>query len=104
MLPDNYDYKPIPYPLLLKKSKIHGYGIFSLETFKEESIITESPTHLVCGDSFTQTPIGGFINHSDKPNSTFIKEGNSYKLKSLTKVRRGEEITVDYNKEFCGGK
>jgi hypothetical protein len=102
MLPSNYFYEPIPFPLILRKSKIHGYGIFTSDAFKADRILVDQATHILCNDSFVRTPIGAFINHSDDPNCTLVKDNDIYRVKSLRKLKRGEEVTVNYNQEFCG--
>ena len=89
-------YRPLPYYLTIKKSKIDGLGLFSTEFI--EKGITAGVTHYV--DPITQqlyrTPLGGFINHSETPNAVIIDVQRYKYLKFLVDIEPNTEITVTY--------
>lgn len=103
--------------LLVKKSPIHGYGVFADQDIEEDDIIEECHT-LVFPQSIpalsnyafkgvnTQNgmlsllPLGYacIYNHSDKPNAYFDFDSNTTLLvfRSLRLIRCGEEICTFY--------
>ena len=67
-----HHYRPLIEELTIKESSINGLGLFATENIKAgiylgETHIWESNRH-----EWIRTPLGGFINHSNKPNC--IKE------------------------------
>ena len=89
-------FEPLPNNVTVKKSSIHGLGLFS----------TKIPANTILGithikdDRFShgyiRTPLGGFFNHSKKPNCEAIYNGDFIKIKTLFSINSGDEITVDY--------
>jgi hypothetical protein len=81
----------------LRKSPIHGTGIFANFSIDEFEVI--GPARL----DGKRTPIGRYANHSVNPNSFFVSndDGDIY-LMSMRKIKgcsggdSGEEVTVDY--------
>jgi SET domain-containing protein len=57
-------------------------------------------TYYVPSTGFNTMDLAVYLNHSKKPNLRFTKRGA---LKSLKRIRRGEELTIDYDESF-GGK
>ena len=51
---------------------------------------------LTHGRELFRTPLGGFINHSDKPNVQKIEVDGKYYVQTLTDIKKGEEITLKY--------
>ena len=56
-------------------------------------------------DHPVRTPLGGFINHSKTPNCSIAlnvlkREYECYYLYSITNINKGEELTLDYTKEW----
>lgn len=104
-----YKYKPLGGLFEVLPSKINGQGLF----VKPEIVIQKGNSHIIThievyGSDFKhffRTPVGGFLNHSDKPNCELVKvipEGlpyNYYELVVLREINGGEEVTVDYNNE-----
>mgnify|MGYP002037363665 CR=1 FL=1 len=45
-----------------------------------------------------RTPLGGFFNHSKRPNCEAIYDGDYIKLITINNVNFDEELTVDYTK------
>lgn len=95
-------------------SKIHGSGVFaSRDIHVTENIDVvfndkEKPDHKT-GKNLDRTKFGSLINHCSGPrcNSELVKEGKKYFLKSTKKIKKGKEITCDYNyglaQEVSGG-
>ena len=95
-------YKPLPSEVTVKESKIDGLGLFTTEPIEKEHVF--GITHIQHDDfqhGYIRTPLGGFINHSEKPNCILINEGTSawsyMKLKSLYFIREDEELTLTYS-------
>jgi SET domain-containing protein len=44
-----------------------------------------------------RTPLGGFINHSFKPNCDIVQKRGVYRLVTLREIKKDEELTVDYS-------
>ena len=63
-------YKPLPKEVTIKKSNIDGLGLFATTKIKTKTIL--GITHISnqsYENGFIRTHLGGFINHSDNPNS-----------------------------------
>ena len=90
-------FKPIPDYLTIKKSDIHGLGLFATEEIKES---VELGISHVKDDRFLhgyiRTSLGGFFNHSTTPNCEAVYENDFIKIRTLSIVNSGDEITVDY--------
>ena len=89
-------YKPLPDYLTIQPSKINGLGLFTLVDIDKGvnlgmSHIIDSPTL-----DTIRTPLGGFINHSDDPNSYIATNKGDRILHTIKPVKAGEEITVYY--------
>ena len=90
-------YKPLPECLTISKSFIDGLGLFAAEDILIETDFGIS--HIKdprFEDSYIRTPLGGFFNHSDDPNSKIIKEGDYLRLVAINDIKAGEEITAKY--------
>ena len=94
-------YNPLPEYLAIGPSQIHGAGILAIEDIPGEVVIGIS--HVYDPNfqhSYIRTPLGGFINHSDKPNCELIEEdddGDYKKIKTTKKIEQGEELTLKYS-------
>ena len=102
---DNF-YTPLPSYLTIGPSDIHGAGIFAKEDVPQDVIIGIS--HIYDTNfqhNYIRTPLGGFINHSEKPNCELIDddENTDYKkIQTLYKIEQGKELTLKYNLyELC---
>jgi SET domain-containing protein len=108
--------------LILKPSKIEGIGVFANRNLpkgivvlwdKKERKITikkakknrklyekcerfgvETEKYYICPKNFLKMSVIWFLNHSIKPNMRGIKKG----FISIRKIKKGEELTVDYRK------
>ena len=87
-------YHPLPREVQIKLSKIHGEGLFAKEDIDDNTKIGLGG--LVVGAELIRTPLGGFINHSDTPNTIKIQKDNRYYLYSIRDIKKGEEITLKY--------
>ena len=108
-------YLPLPKELRLGFSKIHDIGLFAKEKINRGSNLGIS--HIQIGKELFRTPMGGFINHSDKPNCVKVKSlltrqewnhrtylpDNKYDLNftkwnlvTIKDIEAGEELTVKY--------
>ena len=84
----------------IKKSPIHGVGVFSLKDFEKGELID---IHFFKdGDKLVITTFGKNLNHSDEPNAVSKKDLTGYKTYALKKIKNGDEVTLDYrvNKEL----
>lgn len=93
-------YLPLPDYLTVRKSAIHGLGLFAagdIPAGKDMGISHVADTRKGrFPNDYVRTPIGGFINHSSEPNAVFEEDGDTYRLKTLRPVKAGEEITAEY--------
>ena len=87
-------YQPLPREVQIKMSKIHGEGLFAKEDIDDNTKIGLG--WLIVGPELIRTPLGGFINHSDEPNTIKIKKDNKYHLYSIRDIKKGEELTLKY--------
>ena len=92
-------YRPLPDGLTIKNSPIEGLGLFTNIDIKKNTFI--GVTHIrdeQFENKYIRTPLGGFFNHSKKPNCEAIYDGDFIKIKTLININSGDEITVDYTK------
>ena len=98
-------YKPLPDSLTIKESKVDGLGLFAVKGIAQGMNLGMS--HIKLNGNMVRTPLGGFINHSDTPNTVKVEllmtnEGEikfNYKkwnLVTLRDIKEGEELTVRY--------
>ena len=87
-------YQPLPREVQIKMSKIHGEGLFAKEDIDDNTKIGLG--WLIVGPELITTPLGGFINHSDEPNTIKIKKDNRYYLYTIRDIKKGEELTLKY--------
>ena len=87
-------YLPLPSSVTIKKSPIHGLGLFA--TCDIPFGINLGECHLLHQDQLIRTPLGGHINHNNTPNCARFKQGDFYYLKTIRAVKEGEELTLFY--------
>ena len=104
-----FNYRPLPEYLTIGPSDIDGAGIFATEDIPKGIII--GITHVYDQNfqhDYIRTPLGGFINHSKSANCELVEddtETDYLKLKTLYKIKEGEEITLEYTLyKVCTGK
>lgn len=91
-------YRPLPSFLTIKESNIEGLGLFAtaLITAPIELGITHVGNKKF-QDGLIRTPLGGFINHSMKPNCELVDHLGNKHLRVTENIEAGEELTVTYN-------
>ena len=111
-------YKALHSDVTIKKSSIHGLGIFAIKDIPKDTVLGVS--HVKDKDNtgryhkgYIRTPLGGFINHSTQPNCIkvqvrsnlfpkhwpIIKENNESPLmaiRTMRNIKEGDELTVNY--------
>ena len=97
-------YNPLPKELTLGESEIHDIGLFAKKDIKRGHDFGIS--HIQIGKELFRTPLGGFINHSDKPNCTKsmfrveVKNGGvgykAWRLFAIEDIESGDELTLTY--------
>lgn len=98
-------YKPLQYGLTIKKSKVHGLGLFATEDIKAGHDFGETHVFVVNNNrrEWVRTPLGGFINHNEIPNCYINTESEDRTLYTVRPIKKGEEITVYYRFETYDG-
>ena len=93
-------YRPLPDGLEVGKSKIEGNGILAKAFLQAGTELGISHVQYPGGDFHTdyiRTPLGGFVNHSESPNSEFYTCGQYLKMRTLKDIESGEELTANYS-------
>jgi len=106
-------YNPLPKQLELRKSSIHGHGLFAKEHISKNTTLGISHVyHRLFPDGWIRTPLGGFYNHSENPNCELVDhdmdEGlisftstpcfsiTSKLLRTIKNISVGTELTCTY--------
>jgi len=90
-------YKPLPEELTIRESTIEGLGLFTTKDVPKGHVFGISHVQdKKFPDGFIRTPLGGFYNHSDSPNTLAYIDGRYIFLKTSKAVKEGEEITAHY--------
>lgn len=95
-------YRPLPEGLTIRESSIEGLGLFATKHFKKDTVI--GITHIE-NENFQhgliRTPLGGFINHSEEPNTKTEGHasiyGNVLILKTIKDISPGDELLLKYS-------
>jgi SET domain-containing protein len=111
-----------------KKSKLHGYGVFALETINKNKRIIDYAGELISNKQSEKredrylskgciwvfrvnrnwsrdAAVGGnvarFVNHSCTPNCWIEVDGKTKTIwiRAAKQIRKGQELTYDYNTE-----
>ena len=69
----NDTYRPLPSNVTIKNSKIDGLGLFAVEDIPIGTNLGVSHQH-IHSNLLIRTPLGGFYNHSDKPNILRVED------------------------------
>ena len=103
--------------LIIKKSTLHGYGVFSGKKIKKGELIEECYILITKGDDknledfyfdgknrryVILTGFGSIYNHADEPNATYninIKNRLA-RIKAIKTIRKGEEIFISYGEKW----
>ena len=92
-----FKYKPLPYGLTIAESPINGLGLYATKTILSQSML--GITHGIFHNQIWRSPLGGFINHADKPNCQLIMADHLFHLKTIDNIQPGTELTVHYSLE-----
>lgn len=107
---EEYNYKPLPEYLTIKKSKLHGKGLFIKREYCAHRLADLGITHHILNGKVVRTPLGGWLNDGGKDaNCTLIPtndEGKevdygkqaAYSLQVSKLKVENEELTLDYSK------
>ena len=91
-------YRPLQSCLTIKESDIDGLGLFAKEDIPAGTNLGIS--HVFMSHELIRTPLGGFYNHSDTPNTKKSENKDRlwsrYELITILPIKAGEEITVKY--------
>ena len=86
--------------MTIKKSDIHGLGLFSKKFIPEGTELGISHLHNEnFPDNYLRLPLGGFINHHEMPNciAKYFEEPEKHiKIYSIKDIPSGKELTVKY--------
>jgi len=88
------NYRPLPESLTIKPSSIEGLGLFAVKTIPKNTDL--GMIHFSYGEIIIRTPLGGFINHSDKPNCKKLDLEDEWHLKTIKEIKKGQELTLKY--------
>lgn len=106
--------------LIVKKSSLHGYGVFAGKNFKKGEIIEEC--YIIStrgGDKKLQdyyfkvnnnygifTGFGIIYNHSDDPNADYFINAKRklVTFKADRAIRKGEEIHISYGEKWFSSR
>ena len=91
-------YRPLPSNLTIKESHIEGLGLFATELIEDG--VNLGLTHIpnkYSINAYIRTPLGGFINHSERPNCKLsdVGEGRLH-LFTTKEIKPGDELTLKY--------
>ena len=96
-------YNPLPEGLMIQKSSIEGQGLFTTKFIDKD--VKLGVSHIMVDKELIRTPLGGFVNHSDKPNCIKVRgvlgleeveQHNKYFLYTLRNIKAWEELTCIY--------
>ena len=93
------NYKPLPSGFTIKKSEINGLGLFATEDITKGILGIGWVKHEQFPHGYLRTPLGGFINHSKKPNCEMLHhdEIGIIWLKAIKNIKPDEELTLKYS-------
>ena len=90
-------YRPLPEGLTIKDSSVHGLGLFATQDIVKGVELGITHVHnYKFENNYIRTPLGGFINHSDKPNAQLISVGNMMRLTTIKFIKKGDELFTKY--------
>ena len=102
--------------LTVKKSPIHGYGVFAGEKIEKGEVIEECYAILTAGQdralnnyyfgaqdkTAVLTGLGFIYNHSEQPNATYFFDelNNVMVFQAKNAIETGEEIVISYGENW----
>jgi len=107
---NKYNYNPLPEYLTIKKSKLHGKGLFIKKNYSAALLDEIGITHYLVNGKVVRSPLGGFINDGgENANCTLMPtndegkrvkygEQTTYTLLISKAFVSNEELLIDYSK------
>ena len=94
-------YHPLPECVTIKRSKIHGFGLFAKSDIPKNTILGISHIYTdikVFPHNYIRTPLGAFYNHSENPNCRLddYTDGTMKFLVAVRDISIREELTCKY--------
>ena len=98
---NRFYYNPLPDEVCIKESPVHGHGIFASQNIKRNTALGATHIKVPMILTYIRTPLGGFINHSEKPNCVLdcTQDWDDYLIFNIITKRaiaEGEELLLDY--------
>lgn len=94
-------YRPLPEELYIGMSTIEGNGLFTTEFIEKGRELGITHIKDDSGDfhsNYIRTALGAFVNHvKENPNCVLYECGNYLKMKVLSDIRSGGELTLNYS-------
>jgi hypothetical protein len=88
-------YTPLPSCVTIKKSDIHGLGLWCVEKIEEGKEIGLS--HFYWGDRLMRTPLGAFYNHSvTHDNIEKTQKDSRFFMVAKRTIWPGQELLCNY--------
>ena len=91
-------YRPLPDSLEIRPSAIEGHGLFAKCDITKNTDL--GITHIRderFENGFIRTPLGGFFNHSEKPNcEAYMEDDEFIMLRTIEDIAKGDELTAHY--------
>ena len=99
---NRFYYNPLPDEVCIKESPVHGHGIFASQDIKRNTDLGATHIKVPMILTYIRTPLGGFINHSEKPNCILDctqdwDDSLVYNIIAKQAIAEGEELLLDYN-------
>jgi len=87
----------------IKKSDINGKGVFASKNFGKGELVgmavtDEEAVTDVVNFRDARTDLGRYLNHQNKENAALKSENNTLNIYTNVPIKKGEEITVNYQK------
>jgi len=98
---NKFYYNPLPDNLSIRKSDIHGHGIFANVQIKKNMDLGSTHIKVPMILEYIRTPLGGFINHSKNANCVLqiTRDWDDYLIYNVfttRKIKKNEEILLEY--------
>ena len=98
---NKFYYNPLPDNLSIRKSDIHGHGIFANKEIKKDYDLGSTHIKVPMILGFIRTPLGGFLNHSNKPYCVLevTRDWDDYIIYNVfttTVIKKNEELLLEY--------
>ena len=98
---NKFYYNPLPDDLSIRKSDIHGHGIFANKEIKKDQALGSTHIKVPMILGYIRTPLGGFLNHSNKPNCVLEVTRDwydyiIYNVFTTRLIKKNEELLLEY--------